>query len=872
MTLYQPSSPLASPNPGPTAAAAAASRVAAGAKLVTGVVTGLGGGQNDEPTVVGLPNAYANPVVVATLIHRNSDWRDQPVVTVTGAVEREFRIKVSNGGDTRHYDVAYLVVEAGSYDLGSDGRFEAHRIDGVDEGVGAGSGLPGSPVSLRLGYSDPVVLGQVMTNRSDRPSTFWACGAAADQQPTSTALHVGHHRLPPNNGPASAETLGVVVFEAGATVVGQTRISTGHTEVEVPYKRQGRHTQALGGPADTAVLSPAGYVDPWRPGWPVVWGRLDDAFPSTSLNIAVDGTRNRIESQQYRVAYAAVGPAGSSGGPVDDAGASRFLMQAAFGGDRTAIDEVKSLGYSAWIDAQLAMAVNQRSLTAPYLRSIADRSTPALTPGVQYFVNDRWRYPSAVNFTTIWARNIAYNDDQLRQRVTWALSQIFVVSAELGGLDKAGLGLGDFYDRLSEHALGSYEDLLAAVSLHPVMAHFLTSLHNRKSPADDPTQKPDENYAREVMQLFSIGLWDLDANGRQVLDAQSRPIPTYDNSDIEELARVFTGLKVHNKPIGAWVSPRDDFGANLQFPVDFDETEHDRGAKSLPNLGITAPAGMNGEAEIRHVIGQLAAHPNVGPFLCRRLIQALVKSNPTPDYVGRAAAVFANDGSGTRGNLGAVVKAILLDNEARSGLPTSGPNQTGKFLEPMMRVARLFRAYPPAKNISPTQSMATGGQLVPLPIDEFTFAVKTFVSVNLGQLPMHAPSVFNFYSPDYREGNAILGSLVTPEFQLANPASSVHLANFLRQMMLDRYTRDVVWTLPDEHVLDFGALNALTADPQALLDEAEMLQAGGQLSPATRDAATALMTVMAAENRPSYSRAAAVAYLIAMSPDGAVVV
>ena len=870
MTLSEPSFSMATPATR-RAATAPGSRVAAGAKLVTGVVTRLGGGPNDEPTVVQLPNAYANPVVVATLLHRNSDWRDQPVVTVTGAIEREFRLQVSNGG-TRRYDVAYLVVEAGRYDLGADGRFEAHRIDDVDEGIAPGSSPPGSPMPLSLGYSEPVVLGQVMTNRSDRPSTFWACGASTTEQPTSTAVHVGHHRLPPNNTPPAAESLGVIVFEAGSTVVGQTQITTGHTGVEVPYKRQGNHTEALAAPADAALASPAGYVDPWRPGWPVIWGRHDDAFPSTSLSMSIDGTRSRIETEQYRVAYAAIGPVGSSTGPVDDAGASRFLMQAAFGGDRAAIDEVKAVGYAGWIDNQLAMPVNQRSRTAPYLQSIADRSTPPLSPGVQYFINDRWRYPNAVNFTTAWARNIAYNDDQLRQRVTWALSQIFVVSAELGGLDKAGLGLGDFYDRLSQHALGSFEELLATVSLHPVMAQFLTSLHNRKSPVDDPTQKPDENYAREVMQLFSIGLWNLDAKGRRVLDAQGRPIATYDNSDIEELARVFTGLKVHGKPIGAWVNPRDDFGENLRFPVDFDETEHDRGAKNLPNLGITAPAGMNGEAEIRHVIAQLAAHPNVGPFLCRRLIQALVKSNPTPDYVGRAAAVFADDGTGTRGNLGAVVKAILLDNEARSGLPTSGPHQTGKFLEPMMRVARLFRAFPPAKNVSPSQSMATGGQLVPLPIDEFTFAVKTFVSVNLGQLPLHAPSVFNFYSPDYREGNAILGPLVTPEFQLANPASSVHLANFLRQMMLDRYTRDVVWGLPDEHVLDFRALDALTGDPDALLNEAEVLQAGGQLSPATRETATALMAAMETQGRPSYSRAAAVAFLIAMSPDGAVIV
>jgi uncharacterized protein (DUF1800 family) len=841
-----------------------------GAKLSAGVVTGLRGGQNAQPTLVQLPFTYANPVVVTTLLHRNADWRDQPAVTVTGAKDDQFRIQVRAGGDTKRYDVAYLVVEAGRHDLGADGRLEAHRVEAVPEGGPTTGSQPGRRLTLGLSFQQPVVLGQVMSDNAGHPSAFWACGGSHGQRPNSSAVHVGHYRLPPNDHEAAAESLGVVVFESGVTTVGQTRIEAGHTGLNVPYKRQGRRVQPVTGEADLALVAPAGFSDTLRPARPFVWARHDGDFPTASLDIAADGTRQRVEDQLYRAGWVTIGQVGSSTGPVDDAGASRFLMQAAFGGDRAAVDEVKNLGYAGWIDAQLALPVGQRSRTAPYLRSIAELRTPTPGPGVPYFVNDQWRYPNAVNFTTAWAHNIAYNNDQLRQRVTWALSQIFVVSAELGGLDKAGVGLGDFYDRLSEHALGSYEALLADVSLHPVMAHFLSSLHNRRAPDDDPNQKPDENYAREVMQLFSIGLWQLTADGREVLDGQGQPIPTYDNSDVEELARVFTGLKVAGKPIGAWVNTRDDFGRNLTFPVDFDESEHDSGAKSLPNVGITAPAGMTGEAEIRHVVAQLADHPNVGPFLCRRLIQALVKSNPSPNYVGRAAAVFANDGSGTRGNLGAVVRAILLDPEARSAQPTTGQYPSGKFLEPMLRTIRLFRAFPPAKNTGAEASLPNGGQLVPLPSSEFTFAVRTFVSVNLGQLPLHAPSVFNFYSPGYREGGPLLGPLITPEFQLANPASSVHLANFLRQLIMDRYTRDVLWTLPDHHVLNFTALADLVDSPNAMVDEAEVLLAGGQLSPATRDAATTLVSVLKSQNRGDYAIAASVVYLIAMSPDGAV--
>jgi uncharacterized protein (DUF1800 family) len=825
-------------------------------------------------------------VVVATLVHDDQLYKWQPAVVVSSVTSDSFDVKVYDGWTRNSYDVNYLVMEAGVYDLGNGARFEATTVDGILAAGPRPRLNEGAALNLSQGYQQPVVVGQVMSDTVNMWSVFWACGATYRDRPGPDSIRVGRHRLSQSLRGDQPQTLGVMVFEAGQFSADGVHIDAGYTDEVVPFKNTATHQQPLTATADTAVVSSAGFARHWYLSWPSLRAAShDEALPSATLPITVDGIGRRIRNTTYTTSYVALSdgdvrpPEPPVTGPVTDVQASRFLMQAGFGGDRTAIDEVKALGFDGWISAQTAAP---RSLTKPYMLSIADKRTPPNGAGVPYFRNDQYRYPMSINFSTAWGANIIYEQDQLRQKVTWALSQIMVVSASSGGLDKTGVGLADFYDTLSANALGSFEDLLVDVSLHPVMAHYLTALNNRKAdPANRPGQQPDENYAREVMQLFSIGLWMLNDDGTPKTDSSGQQIPTYDNQDIQELARVFTGIMIPNhkrlgRRIGGFINTRDDLGEFLESKIAFDESEHDTGSKTLfhlhPQLTTTLPAGLTGEADIRNAIKQLAQHPNVGPFIGRRLIQALVKSNPSPAYIGRVAAVFNDNGQGQRGDMAAVVRAILLDTEARRTPQLDGNHPDGKFLEPMARIARLFRSLPPKKNTESNDrfSMGRGGTLVDLPKREFTYAVSTYHSEFLGQLPMHSPSVFNFYSPDYREGGSELGSLVTPEFQLATPANSVSLGNHIRVMLLDRYTRAVNYQLVDHHVLDLRALADLVGDTDALITEAGLLLAGGPLSDDAATVARALVDDLTARGRPAYSVAMALACFISVSPDGAV--
>lgn len=853
------------------------------AKLARGVVRGIVGGHTSQPTTIDLSASYTNPVVVTTLIHSDTGLKWQPAAVVTSTSSTSFDLKVYDGWTRASYDVSYIVMEAGVYDFGNGMRFEAKAVDDVAAGGPKSRGVPGVEVIPGQQYQDPVVIGQVMSNETNDWSAFWASGSSYADAPGSK-IYVGRQRMSQGQKSPLPETLGVMIFEAGVASGGGVQIDAGYTGKAVPYKNTAVHNQAVGFPAEHAVASAAGFAVSWKMAWPSLRGAsFDSVLPNSSLPLTVDGAESKVASNTYNVAYVALADGGTTPppptGPVSDVQASRFLMQAGFGGNRAAVDAVKTAGFGNWIADQ---KTKSRSLTKDYMLSIADKNTPAPGPGVPFFRNDQYRYPMAINFTTIWARNIAYEDDQLRQKVTWALSQILVVSANSGGLDKAGAGLADFYDTLSKHAFGRYEDLLVDVSLHPVMAHYLTALNNRKAdPSNRPGQQPDENYAREVMQLFSIGLWMLNDDGTPQLNPQGNKIPTYDNQDIQELAKVFTGIMVPHhkrtgKKIGSFINARNDLGEFLEPVVAFDESEHDTSAKTLfhldPSLTVNLPAGLTGEVDIRNAITKLAQHPNVGPFIGRRLIQGLVKSNPSPEYISRVARVFNDNGSGQRGDMYAVVQAILLDDEARRAPVLIGDYPDGKFLEPIARIARLFRSMQPRKNTeSGNHSMEDGGTLVNLPKSEFTFAFGEPHGEKFGQLPLHSPSVFNFYSPDYREGGADLHKLVTPEFQLATPATSIALGNSLRQMIIDRYTREVSYNIADQHVFDLRPLAALVGDPDAMLDEAEVLLTGGDLSPDTRQAAKALIVDLQSRGRHDYSVAIAVTYLICMSPDGAVI-
>ncbi len=536
--------------------------------------------------------------------------------------------------------------------------------------------------------------------------------------------------------------------------------------------------------------------------------------------------------------------------PLTAPEAVRFLAQAGWGAAPEDVEPLMQSGFNAWINAQKNQPI---SLMRPYLEEIrADiKTNDPLANTVPYQRNDAVDFVLAQNISTVWMRNLINGRDQLRQRVAWALSQIMVVSfRNVQNLNRNGVILADYYDTLARHALGNFRDLLRAVSVHPAMTFFLSSLGNDKAdPANN--QFPDENYAREVMQLFTIGLWELNPDGEQRKDAAGNPIPTYDNADIEELARVFTGLWFQGKP---WPDQNQRMGAEwlTDFPVVMYEDRHDRGAKKLFHgkpWETTLPAGQDGMVDINAAIDVLVKHPNTGPFISKALIKFLVTSNPSPGYVRRVAAVFANNGAGVRGDLFATVRAILLDAEARSLSARANP-RFGKLQEPLVRVARLVRAFKAGRGLSNLQwwGLFKGAQFM--------------------QWPLYSPSVFNFFSPHYRHlGVLARNGLTSPEFQILNSVTVATMSNQLANW-IDTLLHGRLLGGTPEFKFDFSDEVALAGTPEALVDRLNLLLCQNQMSAATRTRIIESVNRVASAN--AIGRARLAVYLAAVSPEGAI--
>ncbi|MDH3644878.1 MAG: DUF1800 domain-containing protein, partial [Gammaproteobacteria bacterium] len=419
--------------------------------------------------------------------------------------------------------------------------------------------------------------------------------------------------------------------------------------------------------------------------------------------------------------------------PITQTAAFSFLNQASFGATEQAADSVKNLRFETWIDQQMQ---TQASLQLPHLRSLPR------PPNAGELQTDR---------VDVWFRNAVDGPDQLRQRVAFALSEIMVVS-QIGALQQAPYALADYYDVLARNAFGNYRDLIEAVTLHPAMGVYLSMLGNEK-PNPALNIRPDENYARELMQLFSIGLVELNADGTVKLDGNGDPIPTYDQAIIEGFAHVYTGWNYAGAATFQ-LARRNDFNQTvaMQLYPDF----HDTGAKMLLG-GTTLPAGQSGDEDLRDALDNIFNHPNVGPFIAIRLIQRLVTSNPSPAYVARVASTFDDNGAGVRGDLGAVVKAILLDAEARPDTPTE---TTGKVKEPLLRFTQLLRAY---------DATSASGRF-PL----------VFIYVVFGEGPLQSPSVFNFFSPFFAPPGEIRdGGLVAPELEIATEYQNTFVTNYM---------------------------------------------------------------------------------------------
>jgi uncharacterized protein (DUF1800 family) len=566
---------------------------------------------------------------------------------------------------------------------------------------------------------------------------------------------------------------------------------------------------------------------------------LASAEEDTGMAISGDFARLASLAGDFKT-----GLRGAGGGAVSPAMAARFLTQATFGPTIADIDKVRRMGYQTWLDDQIDHQAPYYHST--YLRRIReDLAGPRLMHGYKVDVGAFGLELSPENVHTPFLRAALQQGDQLRQRMAFALSQIFVVSRRDAGLLPQAEGLADYYDILVRNSFGNFRDILLEVTQHPVMGRYLSHVGNQKA-RPELSQFPDENYAREIMQLFSIGLWELHPDGSRRKDAAGADIPTYGNAEITEFARVFTGFWYGGKDWGA-----GGYVGDFTQPMDMHPVRHDFDVKRLLRGTVLPSRPYSREAALRDVgdaIDNLYYHPNTPPFICRQLIQFLVTSNPSPGYIKRVQDIFVNDGSGTRGNLAAVTRAILMDAEARSSSVLLSSDASGLLREPMLRVTALCRAF----NLGANEA------------DLLWWDIGSFLSV-VQQKPLYAPSVFNFYRPDYKPpGPLSHRGLRAPAFQLLDSTTTISFPNYLWDLVKNGLTLQDVYQYP----LDIAAEISLAATPGKLLDRLDILLCQGLMSPATR------ADILAAVERIPPARAATRArlaiWLCMTAPDGAV--
>ncbi|MGI9222614.1 MAG: DUF1800 domain-containing protein, partial [Woeseiaceae bacterium] len=438
-----------------------------------------------------------------------------------------------------------------------------------------------------------------------------------------------------------------------------------------------------------------------------------------------------------------------------------------------------------------------------------------------------------------WHRAVTARDE-LRQRVGFALSEIFVVSDSVDILIVHPDALSGYYDTLLSNAFGNFRDLLRDVSLHPAMGVYLSHINNSRS---DPVNNifPDENYAREVMQLFSIGLFELNIDGSLQLDNNNDPIPTYSNVEIREFAKIFTGFSYGGDSafFGKAYPP------NFQTPMQMFDDAHEPGSKNLLN-GTVVPAGQTGMQDFDAAIDNLFNHPNVGPFIGKQLIQRLVTSNPSPAYIERVARAFNGDTTGVRGDMREVIKTVLLDPEATAA-PTSLAD-FGKLREPVVRYASILRQF--------------GANS-----DDGFIAVLGYFLQQLGkQHPLSAPSVFNFFLPAHSPAGEIADAgLVAPEFQITTSNSIVGISNIIDFVILADYVSDSPQGF-EPVSLDYQEYEELAVDANALLDRLDIVLTAGTLDSATRQAILNVIT----DVEDVSQRAKIAIYMFLLSSDYAV--
>ncbi len=493
--------------------------------------------------------------------------------------------------------------------------------------------------------------------------------------------------------------------------------------------------------------------------------------------------------------------------------ASRFLAQSTMGATRPMIDTVVTRRYEGWIDDQFAL--------------------PRATSHWDWLVANGYNAAANINSetgfdATMWRQMIA-EPDQLRQRIGMALLDLLVVGIGGVNLNWKQFATAAYVDVLLDNAFGNYRNILDAITTNAAMASFLTFLGNRKANATTGAQ-PDENYARELMQLFTLGLYQLNMDG-SVKTNGTTPLETYTPADVAGLARVFTGLSLASN-----VSTTPD---RYRQPLVMNAALNETGTASF--LGTSTSGG--GMAAVKVALDTIFAHPNLPPFVSKQLIQRLVTSNPTPAYVGRVAAAFADNGAGVRGDMKAVIKAILLDTEARSDAALAS-STAGKLREPVMRLTAWARL---AKIASPANS--------------WSFGDTSSQSNRLGQSMGRSATVFNFFRPAYTPPASAIGNagLVAPEFQITNEQSVVAYVNYMQGLVANG---------AGDMKPDYTDLLAKAPDSGALVDEVALILAAGQLGTATATAIRAAVdSVSATATNGPINRVGIAVLLTLASPD-----
>ena len=507
--------------------------------------------------------------------------------------------------------------------------------------------------------------------------------------------------------------------------------------------------------------------------------------------------------------------------------AADFLSRATFGPTFAEIEATAEQGVDVWLEAQFELPA---SLHLPIVMRYAAEygndinATPA---------------PGLYRRFAFWERALRA-PDQLRQLTAYVLTQIFVISDNVDTLVIDPRALASYYDMLLNNAFGNFRDLLRDVTLHPAMGVYLSHVNNGKS---DPIANtfPDENYAREIMQLFTIGLFELNPDGTRRLDANGDVIPTYSNADIREFAKVFTGLSYGVR------NPGDPsyFGNPLpilEVPMQMFDDFHESGEKNLLN-GVLIAAGGSGLSDLDAALDNLFMHPNTAPFISRLLIQRLVTSNPSPEYVARVAQAFAGGNGVPRGDMKHIIRTILTDSEAGSGL---------RLREPFRRYIALNRSLGAWGDDNTAPGLGLVGQFL------------------TQQNVLSAPSVFNFYLPDYQP-NGELGEagLVAPEFQITNASTIVGITNLMAYALYSEQSIDT----PEGFTTikpDLTEFVAVAADINSLLDRINFVFLAGAMQEETRQIINDAFLEYAGAGLAPEALTQVALYLTLISPDYAI--